>query len=112
MTTEIDWRVLLAKAVDDNPRGKAGVSVRLGVSRELVSRVMSKGKSAITPSTDFINRVIKRFHTVECLINGEAVAITECMKAINPAPTHNPIAMYRWRACQQCPKKPAAKENA
>lgn len=115
MTTELDWRALLAKAVAEHPKGKAGVAARLGVSRALVSRVMSEGKSALAASDDFIALVIARLKVieqVECLIDGEAVDITECQKANDPAPTHKPLAMYRWRACQQCPNKPAAKENA
>lgn len=105
MTAEI-CRELLAKAVADHPKGKAGVAARLGVSRSLVSRVLSAGKSAITPSAEFIALVIARLTVIEqvvCWRNHQAVDITECQKASEPAPTHNPLAMYRWRDCQQCP---------
>lgn len=108
MTTEIDWRGLLEKAVAAHKKGKAGVAARLGVSRALVSRVMSDGKSAIDPTRDFIDLVISRFHTVECPIGNFnlSTAISECEKANNPAPTHNPLAMNRWRECQRCPNRP------
>lgn len=106
MPDNVDWRALLTEAVAANPKGKAGVASSLGVSRTLVSRAMSQGKSALEPSTKFIDKVIKRFHTIECLITNQTQPIAECRKANEPAPMHNPLAMRLWRACQQCPNRP------
>lgn len=104
----IDWRTLLVAEVSRDPRGKAGVSERLGVSRAYVSRVLSAGVSGLadTPKK-FIDRVIDRFHVVDfCPATLQPQPRRECHKANAPAPTHNPLAMRTWRTCQTCPHKP------
>ena len=102
-----DWRAILAREVDSNPRGKAGVAARLGVSRCYVSRALSVGASAYAnvPQT-FISRVLDLESDVDCPAIGGRVARAECRKAILPAPTHNPLVMRIWRECQTCAIKP------
>lgn len=109
--TTIDWRALLEREVEKaGEHGKARVAVRLGLSRAYVSRVMNpEGKSGLksVPQT-FIDRVISRFHVVACPARGDLeVPYTDCAKANQPAPTHNPLAVMLWRKCQSCPNKPA-----
>ena len=105
----IDWRALLDSAVSSNPKGKAGVAARLGVSRVYVSRVMSVGASAFKqPPAAFIERVIDRLFSVsECPVTFQPRPRSECLRVGGgSAPTHNPIAMHHWSKCQSCPHKP------
>lgn len=103
-----NWRDVLAKAVAEHPKGKAGVAVRLGVSRSYVSRVMSEGSSAYAAPDGFIRKVINRLYVVAlCPHTGEPQPISECRAIANaPAPTHNPNRMALWKSCQRCPNKP------
>lgn len=113
-TSAIDWRALLLAEVARDPRKKAGVAVRLNVSRAYVSRVLSEGRSALgAVPQKFINRVIDRFHVVDhCPATQAPQPRAECLKANGPAPTHNPLAMRVWRCCQTCPHKPHGAHHA
>lgn len=111
--TDIDWRALLATEVSSNPRGKAGVADRLGVTRGYVSQVMSEGSSkpaAVSPK--FVKRVLGLLHVITCPATREEQPREACAKAIAAAPTHNPQAMRVWRCCQTCPHKPTSQEVA
>jgi len=103
----LHWRAILQREIELHPRGKAGVADRMGVSRAYVSRATSAGASgyADVPG-DFIRRVLDLESDVDCPATGTRVARTECRKANQPAPTHNPLAMRIWRECQRCPIKP------
>lgn len=107
----IDWRALLLAAVAANPRGSAGVAVRLGFSRAYVARALATGKSASgfpqgVPQR-FINRVLLRLHVVECPARGYLpVPFSDCARAHGPCPTSNAFDVRLWRACQTCPHKP------
>lgn len=105
----VDWQALLSAAVAIHPQGKAGVAVRLGVSRSYVSRALSSGASgfAHTPKK-FITRVIDRLHVVaECPTSLQPMARSECkLRGAGPAPTHNPWSMRLWSDCQRCPHLP------
>lgn len=105
----IDWRALLELEVAKaGEKGKARVAARLGFSRAYVSRVMNpEGKSAMKAvPQSFIDRVISRFHVVDCPVRCVEVPYSDCAKANQPAPTHNPLAVMVWRKCQTCPNKP------
>lgn len=106
--TEPDWRAILEKAVAEHPKGKAGVSVRLGVSRPYVSRILSSGASAYEAPGSFITKVIERLYMVaECPHTTQPQPFSECRAiAISPPPTHNPLRMALWKSCQRCPHKP------
>jgi hypothetical protein len=110
----VDWRGLLEAAVAAHPKGKAGVALRLGVSRAYVSRALSEGKSgfAQVPKT-FVDRVLDRLYVVpECPAISQPRPRADCQQIGNgPAPTHNPVSMRVWRACQQCPHKPEGKSK-
>lgn len=101
------WRDILAREIAADPRGKAGIAARMGVSRAYVSRALSDGASAYAkvPQT-FIRRVLDLESDVDCPATGGRVARAECRKAVQPAPTHNPLAMRIWRECQTCAIKP------
>jgi len=107
--TAIDWRALLdAEVAKAGQHGKARVAVRLGFSRAYVSRVMNpEGKSGLkNVPQSFIDRVINRFHVIACPVRSVEVPYSDCAKANQPAPTHNPLAVMVWRKCQSCPNKP------
>ncbi len=108
VNAEPDWRAILEKAVSDHPKGKAGVSVRLGVSRSYVSRVLSHGASAYEAPDSFITKVIERLYMVtECPHTLQPQPFSECRAiSLAPAPTHNPLRMALWKSCQRCPNKP------
>lgn len=110
----IDWRALLEGEIARDPRGKAGVADRLGVTRGYVSQVTSTGSSAPdNVSQKFIDRVIDRFHVVDhCPATHMPQPRAECHKANSHAPTHNPLAMRIWRCCQTCVHKPNPKQEA
>lgn len=102
-----DWRTVLAREIARDPRGKAGIAQRLGVSRCYVSRVTSGGVSALAAvSPRFVSRVYDLESDVGCPATGGMIARRECLKALAPAPTHNPQAMRIWRECQTCAMKP------
>jgi hypothetical protein len=102
-----DWRAILAREIALHPRGKAGVADRMGVCRSYVSRAMSAGSSAYADvPADFIKRVLDLESDVDCPAIGARAPRSECRKANQAAPTHNPQAMRIWRECQRCPLKP------
>lgn len=103
-----DWRAILEQAVSEHPKGKAGVSVRLGVSRSYVSRVLSSGTSAYEAPPSFITKVIERLYMVaECPHTSQPQPFSECRAvSLSPPPTHNPSRMALWKSCQRCPNKP------
>lgn len=107
------WRDILAREVALDPRGKAGVAERLGVCRSYVSRVLSTGKSGYKAvPRKFILRVLDLEAEIDCPARGLRAPRTDCHKANEPIPTWNPVAVALWRACQQCPNKPASLQEA
>lgn len=103
----IDWRALLIHEVGCDPRGKAGVALRLGVSRAYVSRVLTQGACAIEAvSPRFIERVLDAYHVIECPATLDMQPRSHCHKANTPAPMHNPLSLRIWRTCQNCQHKP------
>lgn len=102
-----EWRLILAREVERHPRGKAGVAELLKVSRSYISRALSDGKSAFKARPMRLIRRIYDLETgVDCPATGRRVPRAECARGLKPAPTHNPLAMRIWRACQTCPLKP------
>lgn len=109
----IDWLALLRQAVADADAklgGKGGVTrvaARLCVSRAYVSQALN----GLRPSMPqpFIDRVIDRLHVVpECPATGLEQPRSECRRiGMGAAPTHNPLAMRIWKACQACPHHPS-----
>lgn len=105
----IDWRALLQRAVADAGRGGVSrVAARLGVSRPYVSQVLNGLRPHVPPQ--FVARVIDRLHVVDnCPATGLPQPRTECRRlGLGAPPTHNPLALRIWQACQRCPHKPEA----
>jgi hypothetical protein len=102
-----NWLNILQLEIARDPRGKAGVAQRMGVSRAYLSRATSCGSSAYkTVPRQFIARVRDLADTLHCPVQNTPIPRAECHKACGPAPTHNPNAMSIWRECQRCPHKP------
>lgn len=101
----LDWFELLRNAVDEHPRGKAGVADDLDISRTAVSLVLAGTYPA---NTDKIaTRVRDRYDRIACPHLVESIAPDVCRSyALRPAPTNSPRDMRHWRACQNCPRKP------
>lgn len=108
MAADLDLALrLLIDAVATDPRGKAGVAVRLGYGRALISRVLSPNDPTGL-SEKLARRVIDRFHVIpECPATELPQPCSECRRiSRGPAPTHNPLAMRIWKVCQTCHHKP------
>lgn len=103
---------LLGAEVARSSMAKAGQ--RIGMSRTAVSLVLANRYPS--PSTAGVERrVMDALGRLECVALGEVVTASECQSyREKAAPTHNPMAMQHWRACQHCPNNPNcnAQENA
>lgn len=99
------WVLLLAAEVARSNRTRAGA--RLGISRTAVSLALVNRYPS--PSTAGIERrVLAKLGRLDCPAKGEAVTVIQCQEfREKPAPTHNPMAMQPWRACQRCPHHPS-----
>ncbi|MCD5362767.1 XRE family transcriptional regulator [Chromobacterium aquaticum] len=78
------------------------VAARLGYSLTTISLVLS-GKYPGRP--DKIAKAVIELleQAVACPYLGQTIAADLCRShATGPAPTHNPLKMAHWRACQQC----------
>jgi len=50
--------------------------------------------------------VAARYETVACPYQGKTIPLHECRStAQGKAPTHNPMKMQQWLACQKCAKR-------
>ncbi|WP_416053100.1 MarR family transcriptional regulator [Cupriavidus basilensis] len=88
------------------------VAERMGVSRPTLS-VLVNGLGeygAGKAKTDRIEtRYRQAFEQISCPHTGETVGAQHCReKALRQAPTHNPLQLNHWKACQDCRYKPAA----
>ena len=96
-------RLLAAEVAASN---KTKASQRIGMSRTAVSLILANRYSS--PSTSGVERrVMETLGRIECVAVDETVTTDQCQSyREKPAPTHNPQAMQRWRACQHCPNNP------
>ena len=78
---------------------------RLGVSRTAVSLCLAERYPA---STEHIEaKVWDALGQIECPALDKTINATECRTyRERSAPTHNPMAMQYWKACQHCPHNP------
>ena len=84
----------------------SATAVKLGVSRTAISLVQSDKYPVKT------DRIAKRVESVlgavACPALSQQIELARCRGYRSMrAPTHNPIAMRHWRACQRCPNNPA-----
>lgn len=81
------------------------VAQEVGYSKSAVSLILN---GHYVGKTDRVrDAVLLRYEIVSCPHLGKVLPMHECVSLANsPAPTHNPIKMQQWRACQNCPKRP------
>lgn len=80
------------------------VAAELGYSGTTLSLIIH-GKYA--GKTDRVAAAVAaRYETVACPYQGKTIPLHECRStAQGKAPTHNPMKMQQWLACQKCPKR-------
>lgn len=100
-----DWLSLLQQAVAADPRGRAGVAQRLGLSRSALSMVMAGSYPASTAhiAARVVELLVPR---PTCPHTGEPLARTTCAVFSAAAPINSPREMRQWRTCQTCGHKP------
>ena len=80
------------------------VAAELGYSGTTLSLIVH-GKYA--GKTDRVAAAVAaRYETVACPYQGKTIPLHECRDtASGKVPTHNPIKMQQWLACQKCAKR-------
>ncbi len=80
------------------------VAAELGYSGTTLSLIVH-GKYA--GKTDRVAAAVAaRYETVACPYQGKTIPLHECRStAQGNAPTHNPMKMQQWLACQKCAKR-------
>ena len=80
------------------------VAAELGYSGTTLSLIVH-GKYA--GKTDRVAAAVAaRYETVACPYQGKTIPLHECRStAQGKAPTHNPMKMQQWLACQKCAKR-------
>lgn len=97
--------LLLIRVAAIGVRQTAG---ELGVSHTLVSLVLHRKTSGPT----LRQRVLAQWDEIECVAYEDRISIERCeLRRKMPCPTHNPMAMQRWRGCLQCQYNPQSKEH-
>lgn len=85
---------------------------RIGMNRSTVSTILRNCYPA--RSTAGVERkVLDALGKLQCPALDETITLIQCQAfRERPAPTHNPVAMQHWKACQHCPSNPQAiREN-
>jgi hypothetical protein len=98
------WVMLLAAEVEQSNRTRAGE--RIGMSRSAVSLVLANRYPS--PSTKAVERrVVEALGNLDCPALASTISVVECQSYRElKAPTHNPQAMQKWKACQHCTHNP------
>jgi len=86
------------------------VAARLGFSRTSISQVCNgcgpygEGRSSTT-NIEIAYR--REFEGITCPHTQTTVDVAHCRDvALRNAPSHNPLQMLQWQACQNCSNKP------
>lgn len=97
------WFTLLKEQVEKSSRSQ--VARELSYSLTAISLVLN-GK--YNGKTDRLReKVWKKYTQVSCPYTQKVILLQTCVEtATAKAPTHNPIKMAQWRACQNCPHCP------
>ncbi|MDO8180186.1 MAG: hypothetical protein Q7T62_18215 [Undibacterium sp.] len=105
---DADWFKALEREVAAT--NKTQVALKMGVDRATVSAVVNGlaayGKGT-AKTTNFEREFRRAYEQLECPYTGSNVGAVYCREhALCVAPTHNPLQMQHWQACQQCSHKP------
>ncbi len=93
-----------------NATSVTAVAAKMGVARSSLS-VLVNGIGAYGSGKACTYNMEKRyrqaFEQIACPHTGSVIGMTVCRDmALRAAPSHNPIQMMHWQACQSCPNKP------
>lgn len=105
---DTDWFAGLMEEVRRS--SKTAVATRLGFGRASISQICNgcglygDGRA----STKNIELAYRReYEQLTCPHTQKQVGVSHCREtALRAAPTHNPMQMLQWQACQQCQYKP------
>lgn len=86
------------------------VALKMIVDRATVSAIVNGlaayGKGT-AKTTNFEHKFRQAYEQLDCPYSGKQVGGAYCREqALCAAPTHNPLQMQHWQACQQCSHKP------
>jgi hypothetical protein len=86
------------------------VALKMIVDRATVSAIVNGlaayGKGT-AKTTNFERKFRQAYEQLDCPYAGKQVGGAYCREqALCTAPTHNPLQMQHWQACQQCSHKP------
>ena len=109
MTTSDRWLTLLrAEAARTSMTKTAAL---LGYSTASISLVLSGKYPGQTGR--IASRVLAMLDTQTCPHLGEQISSGQCRDiALATAPTHHPLKLGHWRACQRCPSRPPDSKGA
>lgn len=97
-----NWFLLLKEKI--KTLGVRKAASQLGYSPTAVSLVLSGKYKGGTSKME--EAVIKTFSVRHCPYLGLPINVGVCEGLSSaPAPTHNPLKMAQWKACQSCPKR-------
>lgn len=101
-----EWFTVLKAEIAKSSMSK--IARKIGYSPTSISLILN-GKYAGKPDK-VAQKVLEIFTKVSCPYERAELPRSGCIEiALSPAPTHNPIKMQHWRACQKCPKRPSEK---
>lgn len=100
--TEPRWLVLLRSEVEKTSIGRA--ALRVGYSRTAISQALSgKYNRSLDNLEAKVLAALELPMAIACPYLGLNLPTTMCNDMSGrPAPTHNPVAVNWWRACQTC----------
>lgn len=103
LSAKPEWKQLLGNAVANTSTRQ--VAKEIGYSAATVSLVLADKYPGNTAKV--ASKVMARYSRVHCPYDDKEIAKSRCGDlATARAPSHNPIKMAHWRACQRCHHNP------
>lgn len=107
------WFEQLVREVKASTQAK--VAERMGISRVTLTIFLNGkgeyGNGGAKPDRMEM-RYRKAFEQLLCPHDGATVGVQHCRsKALGTPPTHNPLQLGHWKACQACQFRPAPEEK-
>lgn len=104
-----DWFAVLKDEAERSSLRRLGE--KLGYSKTALSMIL---RGTYYGKTDKAAAAVRHaLLRYTCPHSGETMSATACRTIAHaPPPTHNPIKMQQWRACQNCPKRPSENQDS